>query len=87
MEQKNAPAKKFAASGVEVCIWENKSEKGTYQTISFQRSYKDKDGSWKTTQSLRTTDLPILTILLNEAYREIKLKNTDANGGLEELNP
>ena len=43
-------------------IWEQDfdrdGEKLTVRTVSFQRSYLDKDGNWQTTNSLKVNDIP-----------------------------
>jgi len=39
-----------------------------FKTVTFERSYKDKDGEWKKTGTLRIQDLPKATLVLNKAY-------------------
>ncbi len=70
----NTPVKKFRAGAVSATIWTNTSkEGGTYHTVSFERGYKDKDGAWKTTSSLRLNDLPKAALVLSKAYEYLSL--------------
>ena len=43
-------------------IWEQdfdrEGEKLTVRTVSFQRSYLDKDGNWQQTNNLKVNDIP-----------------------------
>ncbi len=75
---KKLPEKKFRAGAVSATIWVNhgKDQEGketTYKTVSFERSYMDKEGNWQTTNSLRTTDLPKAVLVLNKAYEYLSL--------------
>ncbi len=69
----NKPVKNFRAGAVNVTVWKNagKAVDGkemSYNTISLERSYKDKDGSWKNTNSMRINDLPRAAAAINKAY-------------------
>ena len=73
------PEKKFRAGGMCATIWKNEvqtkeGQTAEYRTVSFERSYKDKDGSWKTTNSLKMNDLPKAAVVLSKAYEFIVLK-------------
>ena len=74
---KNLPEKRISAGAIQATVWKNeKSIKGTeteFQTISLQRSYKDKDGKWQQTNSLRVNDLPKAALVLQKAYEYIVL--------------
>ena len=74
-EQKNGkrPEKEFSSGAIRATIWNNEafSKDGkpiSYRSVSFERSYKDKDGDWKTTSALRINDIPRATLVLNKAY-------------------
>jgi hypothetical protein len=62
-----AKPKHERAGALSISVWENKGENGTYNTFSFQRSYK-KDDKWENTESLRAHDLLPLAELLRKAY-------------------
>ncbi len=69
------PVKKFSAGAVQVAIWENDGKEGAkFNTVSIQRSYKDKDGEWKSSNSLNTSDLPKAILTLQKAYEYLALK-------------
>ncbi len=77
---KNTPEKKFRASPVTATIWTNeaKTKDGDikiFRTISLERSYKDKEGNWKSTSSFRVNDLPKATLVLNKAFEYISIKD------------
>ncbi len=79
---KNTPEKKFRASPIAATIWTNEvttkeGEPHLYRTISLERTYKDKDGVWKTTSSLRVNDLPKAVLVLQKAYEYISLQEKE----------
>ena len=74
----NLPEKKFRAGAISATVWRNKIKKkdgseAEVRSITFQRSYKDKDDEWKTTSSMRAMDLPKAALVLNKAYEYIVL--------------
>lgn len=71
----NLPLKKFRAGAVSATVWSNQTKDGEneYKSISFERSYKDQDGAWKTTTSLRMNDLPKAALVLQKAYEYLTL--------------
>jgi hypothetical protein len=84
MGQKH-PEKKFKAGAITATIWKNKGtssigEPTEYFTVSFERTYKDKSGAWKKTNSLRQMDLPRAVLVLNKAYEFLTLKEGDHEG-------
>lgn len=72
----NQPEKRFVASPVVATVWLNrkKEELGTFRTISLSRNYKDKEGSWQSTNTFRVNDLPKAMVALNKAYEYLILK-------------
>jgi len=76
---KNSPEKRFRASPVSATVWSNEiktktGELAIFRTITLERSYKDKEGLWKNTNSLRVTDLPKAVLVLQKAYEHISFK-------------
>ena len=53
-------------------IWEQEFTRGdtklNVQSVSFQRSYLDKDGNWQQTNSLKVNDIPKAVLVLQKAY-------------------
>lgn len=75
----SAPVKKFSAGGVQIAIWENEGAEGrTYNTVSIDRRYKNKDGEWKSSSSLKLNDIPKAVLALQKAYEYIALKEPEA---------
>lgn len=78
----NLPEIKFRAGAICATVWKNEGvkkdgEATEYRTVSFERGYKDKNGEWKSTTSLRVNDLPRATLVLQKAYEYIALKGND----------
>lgn len=73
----NQPEKKIRSGAISATIWQNEQETPTgkvkYKTVSFERSYKDKEGKWQSTSKLRASDLPRAVLVLNKAYEHISL--------------
>ncbi len=53
-------------------VFENEYRRGdesfSVRTVSFQRSYLDKEGNWQRTNSLKVNDIPKAVLVLNKAY-------------------
>ncbi len=75
----NLPEMQFRAGAISAAVWRNTIKKkdgseADIRTVSFQRRYKDKDSDeWKTSNSLRATDLPKAVVVLNKAYEYLVL--------------
>ena len=67
-------------------IYENEfvrgEEKFTVRSVSFQRSYLDKEGNWQQTNSLKVNDIPKAVICLNKCY-EFLTSNSFADAGAD----
>ena len=91
MSSENKPEKKFSTGAVRATIWKNSGKNKTtgeaveYRTISIDRSYKDKNDEWQSTNSLRVNDLPKAALVLNKAYEFIVLKDSEAQASEEEV--
>ena len=74
------PEQKFRAGSVSATVWLNAGQDKdgkptTFKTVSFERSYLDKDGNWQTTNNLRVTDLPKAILVLSKAYEHLTLRD------------
>ena len=90
MNQENIPEKKFSTGVVSAAIWKNKgisksSMPVEFRTVSLQRRYTDKSGEWKSTNSLRTNDLPKAILVLSKAYEHLVLKEQTKEDSEEEI--
>ena len=68
----NKPVKRFSDRLLSVCIWKNKGtsrdgEETEFHTVSVSRGYKDRNGEFKNTNSLRPDDLSAVRDLLTQA--------------------
>ena len=72
------PIQKFKAGGIQAAIWSNEAEvngeKFDVKSITLQRTYKDKEGEWKSTGSLKAGDLPKAMVVLGKAYEFLTLR-------------
>jgi hypothetical protein len=83
------PEKKFSSGAISATIWNNEGtsktgEKVTFKIVKLQRSYQDKDKKWQNTSSLRLSDIPRATLVLNKAYEYLTLKE-DAQSAYDDI--
>ncbi len=70
-------------------VWKNdgKSKDGEeteFKTVKIERSYKDKNDEWQSTNTLNVGDVPKAVLVLKKAYEHIILKYMeDSKDGLE----
>lgn len=68
-----APEKNYKSGSVDCAIWKNENERGTYYSFSLSKSYKTKDGEWKTTANFSLSDMgDIIAICQRVKDRAIK---------------
>src|SRR3989344_4495867 len=96
MEKRNeknpGPEQKFVAGGINAIVWKNKAERNgkeeEYHTINIEKRWKDKNGTWKGSNSFWVYELPKLQIVVGQAYEWCTIKrkepgtttNTDEDG-------
>ena len=85
MEGKQKPNKKFKAGAVTAAVWANEMKdrqgnKFSVYTVAFERNYKDRNGNWKSTNSMRLNDIPKLRLVALEAYEYLVRKGSEDNG-------
>lgn len=73
------PASKISLYPVSAAIWRNEGKDGkAWYSATFERSYKDADGKWKSADSFNEGDLLILAKVADQAHSEIvKLRAND----------
>ncbi len=81
---KTLPEKKFSTGAICATIWKNNgtSKNGVpveYRTIQLDRRYKDKEGNWQSSGSLRLNDLPKASLVLQKAYEYLVLRGQDSS--------
>ena len=66
------PEKKFKAGAVTASVFANEIEtrsgKASVKSVSLQRAYKDRDGNFQNTASLRANDIQKAVLVLGKAY-------------------
>ena len=70
-EGKNPPVDKVRVGLITASIWENKTEKGTFYNVTFERRYRDTEGNWKSTHSYGLDDLLVLAKIADLAHTKI----------------
>lgn len=84
MTNENAkPVKKFAAGTIHAAIWKNilplsGGSDNVMMSVTLERRYKDREGHWQSSGSLRVNDVPKAVLLLNKAFDFL---TTTAEGG------
>jgi len=88
MTNENAkPVKKFVAGTIQAAIWNNRLPLGggndnVMMSVTLERRYRDRDGQWQSSGSLRMNDLPKAVLLLNKAYEFLTTgASEDSDGG------
>ena len=69
-ETKNPPVAKVRVGLITASIWENKTDKGNFYNVTFERRYKDGD-QWKSSHSYNTGDLLELAKAADLAHTQI----------------
>jgi len=70
-ENARPPVAKLRQGLVTATIWQRESDNGSFYSVSFERSYKDSEGQWKTTPSFNAGDLLQLAKLADQAHTQI----------------
>lgn len=88
-QQNNTPEKRFSTGAVSATVWRNtgvgKNGPVEFRTVSFQRSYKDKEDKWQHTSSLRLHDIPKATLVLNKAFEFLVMRESQGQSEEESI--
>ena len=71
----NKPVKKIRVGSVTATIW---AQKDGFYTANLERSYKDKEGNWKTSNSFSVDDLVVAAKVATMAADAIIALQSDA---------
>jgi cell wall assembly regulator SMI1 len=75
---KQRPVETLRDGAIKAAIWKNESEKGAFFSVTFARTYKDKDGDLQDTESFSGSQLLRLARLADKAYeRTAKLAQAE----------
>nr|WP_319517142.1 hypothetical protein [uncultured Cohaesibacter sp.] len=72
------PVDKLNDGNLKASIWENESEKGTFHSVSFARTYRDKDGNLADTNHFSKNDLLKLSRLAEKSYDNVRERQSRA---------
>lgn len=65
---KNRPVENLREGPLKAAIWRNEGENGAYHSVTVARTYKDKDGELRDTNSFRAKDMLGLSELTRRAH-------------------
>ena len=68
-----APIKTVKVGGIQLAIWANETSKGTFNSITIDKSYKDGE-TWKRTKSFKPADLVKLQLGISKVLEYLYLK-------------
>lgn len=72
MPDSKKPATKVSVHPVSAAIWRNSNQKGTFYSVTVERSYKDDAGKWQTSSTFNASDLLVLAKLADLCDTKIR---------------
>ena len=85
MSDTKKPAARITIHPVSAAIWRNQNAKGTFYSVTFERSYRDERNKWQTSSTFNAGDLLLLAKVADQAHSEIiKLRANDRQGEPED---
>lgn len=77
----NKPERKIKVGCITATIWKNAKEINgeikELRNIKLEKRYKANDGSWKSTNSFYTDELPKAIMALSKAFSELTMKEAN----------
>jgi len=70
-DKKPKPVTTLRCSSIRASIWKNEGMNGPFYNVTVARSYKDRDGVWKNSESFGAADLDALIVVAQQATRWI----------------
>jgi hypothetical protein len=70
-DKKPKPVTTLRCSSIKASIWKNEGVNGPFYNVTVARSYKDRDGVWKNSDSFGLADLDALIVVAQQATRWI----------------
>ena len=68
-------------------VFENEYKRGSdafsVKSVAFQHRYRDKNGDWQNSGSLRANDIPKAILVLNKAYEYVTSNTKEEDEGEE----
>ena len=75
MSDTRKPAAKVSLYPVSAAIWANRTQKGVFYSVTFERSYKDEAGKYQTSSNFNASDMLLvskLADLVDTKIRELR---------------
>ena len=69
--KKNPPVRRLRVDMINVSIWKNVTDKGTFYNATFENRYRDSEGNWKSSHSYGVEDLLSLAKAADQAHTHI----------------
>lgn len=83
-----APIKKFSAGSISCALWENQAtvegRKVEILKATVERRYKDKDGTWKSSNSFSRNEIPLVIYCLGKAFEAMIEERSGGSDAAEE---
>ena len=73
MASLSKPEHTIRVGGIQIAVWSNETTKGTFQSITIDKSYKDGE-TWKRTKSFKPADLVKLQLGISKVLEYLYLK-------------
>ena len=67
-QKANHPEKRFKAGAISATVWKAKEGSNKTVLVVFEKSYKNKDGKWATTNHFTIQDLATVAWLAKQAF-------------------
>jgi hypothetical protein len=71
MSNTSKPTAKVTLYPITAAIWRNENKGQAFYSVTIQRSYKDAEGKWKSSDSLNESDLLVAAKVLDLAHTKI----------------
>lgn len=80
MSENKQPIAKINLHPVSAAIWRNENPKGTFYSVTFERSYKDDEGKWHRSGSFNAGELLLLAKVADLAHtKTLELRAAERN--------
>ncbi|MEE9311594.1 MAG: hypothetical protein V3V10_04200 [Planctomycetota bacterium] len=71
-DERKKPVETLRDGSVKAAVWENEGEKGKFHSVTFSRSYRDKEGNYADTNRFSGSDLLKLSSIATQSYESVQ---------------
>jgi len=71
-DEHKKPVESLRDGSVKAAIWENEGDKGKFHSVTFTRTYRDKEGNYADTNRFSGTDLLKLSNIATQSYEAVQ---------------